>query len=145
MSPAQCSKKWQNLLRTYKIGKNNKKLTGHGSITFNFFHQMDNFLGSQASNCSPHSIDEQTITVSAESESNQTEEASLDESNYENINPNSQNEIVQRNGMNNENNIPLKRRTNPQLDYFKAKSYLEMLQQELKSRQEKENIDKEKK
>lgn len=56
-STTECSKKWQNLMRTYKVSKDVKTKSGRGPTRFLFFDRMDEFLGDQPNNSSPHSID----------------------------------------------------------------------------------------
>jgi len=57
VSKPACSKKWQNILRTYKSCKDSKKQTGRGSTRFLFYDKMDEFLRQKPNNSSPHSID----------------------------------------------------------------------------------------
>lgn len=45
-----CSLKWNNLSRTYKAAKDNKKNTGRGPIRFEYYDMMDAILGTKASN-----------------------------------------------------------------------------------------------
>ncbi|CAH0562923.1 unnamed protein product [Brassicogethes aeneus] len=73
MTSTGCLKKWQNLLRTYKVCKDAKSKTGRGPTRFNFFEKMDGFLGSQPNNSSPHSIDVQLLGEASTSQADEIE------------------------------------------------------------------------
>ncbi|GLV40084.1 hypothetical protein CBL_02969 [Carabus blaptoides fortunei] len=61
VTPLLCSKKWQNLVRTYKACKDIKNKSGRGPVRFQFFDALDNLLGSKPNFASPHSVDVRNI------------------------------------------------------------------------------------
>lgn len=46
----ECSRKWNNLMRTYRVSKDNKNKTGRAPIKFDFFDEIDDILGDRDSN-----------------------------------------------------------------------------------------------
>lgn len=122
-----CSKKWENLVRTYKTTKDKKSKTGRGPTRFAYFDRLDDLLGDSPTNSSPHSIDvnktsitNNTVTVSSPSASRS---------------PSPQ------------QNPPKKCRKNPSMEYVKVKTgYYKKKEEERQKREErvenylKENI-----
>ncbi|KAK9736256.1 Myb/SANT-like DNA-binding domain [Popillia japonica] len=53
-SSHSCNQKWRNLLRTHKSYKDNRKATGGGVMTFQFFEAMDGFMDDKPN--SPHAV-----------------------------------------------------------------------------------------
>lgn len=51
-----CRIKWSNIVRTYKIVKDNKKKTGAGSMRFAYFNEIDEILGEKISNRGGHTL-----------------------------------------------------------------------------------------
>ncbi|KAK4882597.1 hypothetical protein RN001_005916 [Aquatica leii] len=56
-SEVACKKKWGNLLQTYKSVKYLKKKSGRGSTRFQFYEMLDEILGDNPTNASPHTLD----------------------------------------------------------------------------------------
>lgn len=56
-----CQNKWKNLLRSYKVVKDNKNKTGRGPSGFHFFDQMDSLLGEKPSNRCSHSLESSNL------------------------------------------------------------------------------------
>ncbi|GLV31638.1 hypothetical protein CBL_07399 [Carabus blaptoides fortunei] len=54
VTPALCSKKWQNLVRSYKGCKDIKNKSGRGPVRFQFFDALDNLLASKLDFTSSH-------------------------------------------------------------------------------------------
>ncbi|KAK5648073.1 hypothetical protein RI129_002965 [Pyrocoelia pectoralis] len=59
--------KWNSLLKSYRKSKDNQNRTGRGPSRFNFFDLMDELLGSNPTNSSPHSINSSTPEPPGES------------------------------------------------------------------------------
>ncbi|KAJ8945176.1 hypothetical protein NQ314_009308 [Rhamnusium bicolor] len=130
MTSSECYKKWMNLLRTYKIVKDNKKKTGHGPVRFNFFSHMDEFLGSRLTNSSPHSIDVAGPCAGPSNIEPEEHQSFENETTKEIVNPNEATII--------------KRTKNATIDYFKAKKqYLERRQKMLEERRREEKAERE--
>lgn len=53
----QCHTKWRNLLRSYRICKDNIGKTGMGPTKFNVFEKMDDILGKKPTNNCAHTVE----------------------------------------------------------------------------------------
>ncbi|GLV36742.1 hypothetical protein CBL_02423 [Carabus blaptoides fortunei] len=71
VTPLMCSKKWQNLVRSYKVCKNIKNKSGRGPVRFQFYDTLDNLLGRK-----PNCARADNIPAKSNVQNEETEESS---------------------------------------------------------------------